>query len=294
MESRLRIGLIGAGPWGKNYISAISNLHHKYSFKAIVSKSLKDSPPGVKILRKVGSIFDENLDCLVVASAPTTHVDITAEALSHGVNVLVEKPLAFNVYDVDRIHRASRQSKCLVKCGYIDLANPALLSLLDKLTADSTYQTFEGAWCAPGPYRTNCSPLWDWGPHPLAVACKVFGNNGIIKNVKQLSSDRGALYQVEASFNGVPGSFVWGNGAQHKARRLSVTTSNASYLFDGLSTHQSFKDQEAILYPAISPLENQLNIFHEILLGKTETYDDLELSLTVTTLLCSIQDMITV
>jgi len=67
-----------------------------------------------------------------IASPTTTHAEIALDLLAHGVDLLIEKPLAATLEEARRIVEAAERAGRIVMVGHIERFNPAL-SLLPKV-----------------------------------------------------------------------------------------------------------------------------------------------------------------
>jgi len=63
-----------------------------------------------KCFTQYEDLLEEELDLVSICTPHSTHARIAVDAAKHGINVLVEKPLATNLVDADRIIRACRDS----------------------------------------------------------------------------------------------------------------------------------------------------------------------------------------
>jgi predicted dehydrogenase len=108
--------------------------------------------PSRKVCRELGGRYPEvrmhtdwrqlleahALDAVVICSPNATHAEIALAALDAGLHVLVEKPLAITVEDVDAIARAAADRERVVQVGYMKRFDAAYERLAESLppTAD--------------------------------------------------------------------------------------------------------------------------------------------------------------
>src|SRR3954466_12179845 len=83
--------------------------------------------------RSYGSLEEMlgDVDVVSVASPSSMHFHHTALALEHGLDVLVEKPLALTVENAQMLERMAslRPTKPVVQVGHIEHFNPAIVEL---------------------------------------------------------------------------------------------------------------------------------------------------------------------
>lgn len=76
----------------------------------------------------------EDLDAVVIAAPPQTHVDVGVAALEAGLHTLVEKPLALSVEDADRMVKAAEESEATAMVGYMKRHDPTYLDMQDRIS----------------------------------------------------------------------------------------------------------------------------------------------------------------
>ena len=95
-----RIGLVGYGYWGKNYVKTLVGIEG-VELGWICSPHTQvlpaDLPAGCVFTRQYEDILnDPSIDAVIVATPPATHYLLAKEALLAGKDVLVEKPMTVN------------------------------------------------------------------------------------------------------------------------------------------------------------------------------------------------------
>src|SRR5262245_24037216 len=132
MGKRIRVGVIGAGRMGERHCRAYAALHGA----ELVGISDIAIERGQAIAAKYGATFYpdfremlSHVDAVTIATRTELHYPVAVEAMSRGVNVLIEKPLASDVDQAsDLVDRAERSSLVL-QVGHIERFNPAFLEL---------------------------------------------------------------------------------------------------------------------------------------------------------------------
>jgi predicted dehydrogenase len=80
-------------------------------------------------------ISDENISILSILTPPPSHASIAVEAIKHGINVLVEKPLTTTTKEADPIIGALRGSSTKMTVVYHFLFSKAMLEALSLIRA---------------------------------------------------------------------------------------------------------------------------------------------------------------
>lgn len=172
MASAVRLGLVGAGRWGRNYIRTIAGLDD-VALVAIASRNAETAtlaPAGCRIVEDWRALVDDpDVDGVIVASPAGTHADILIAALDAGKAVLVEKPVVTSRGDVARVRAALAGRPASILVGHTHLFHPAFRALCREAAALGPVRSVRSSAGAPGPYRRDASVLWDWGPHDLAM-----------------------------------------------------------------------------------------------------------------------------
>jgi len=69
---------------------------------------------------------EEEFDVVDICTPPQTHVSLTIEAMEAGCHVLIEKPMALNVKEVDEMFRVSKRENVKLCVVHQNLFNPAV------------------------------------------------------------------------------------------------------------------------------------------------------------------------
>jgi predicted dehydrogenase len=141
--SPLRVAVVGAGAFGRNHLRVYRELQdtgHDVQLVAVIDQdaaiaaeaAAKFGVPGFNsveaCLNAVG-----RLDAASVC-VPTIHHATAAEPLlAAGVDLLVEKPLAANLADADRILELARKHGRIVQAGHLERFNPAVTAARQHL-----------------------------------------------------------------------------------------------------------------------------------------------------------------
>ena len=82
---------------------------------------------GVRAYPTLESLLEE-VDGLVIATPTTTHEEVAVQALEAGVHVLIEKPIAADLDEADRILEAASRAGAVVQVGHVERFNRALVA----------------------------------------------------------------------------------------------------------------------------------------------------------------------
>ena len=174
----LNLGLIGAGPWGRNYINTIAGLDgvrlSRLASRNPESPALAGS--GCRISEDWREmIAAKDLDGVIVATPATIHAEITLAALDHGLPVLVEKPMTLSAPEAEAVLSRASAKDAIVRVNHIHLYSAAWEALKREartLGPLSAISTVAGKW---GPFNLETPVLWEWGSHDVAMCLDLAG-----------------------------------------------------------------------------------------------------------------------
>src|SRR5712692_11332517 len=116
---KIRVGLAGAGYISEFHVAALRRVPEVellgfYDVDASRAAQVSERF-GVTAYRSLAALREAGADCIHVLTPPHTHAAVALEALSLGCHVLVEKPLAVDVGDCEKIE-ALAAAKGLKAC----------------------------------------------------------------------------------------------------------------------------------------------------------------------------------
>ena len=167
----LKAGVVGAGVFGG---------HHARQYAALEGVELRgifdpDSERagtlaeslGVAAFNSLEALF-EGLDVVTVASPAATHAGAALAALSAGLPVYIEKPLATSLEDADKLVSLAASKRLVLACGHQERVVSKAMGLLD-IPERPTF--LEAVRRAPGPSRiVDVSCVLDLMIHDIDLA----------------------------------------------------------------------------------------------------------------------------
>src|SRR5580698_5626335 len=191
-DTHLRIGLVGAGYISEFHARAIQRVPNArivgiadvVDFRARALAGRFGIP---KVFPNMEALIDEGVDVIHILTPPDTHAQLAIAALRKGCHVLVEKPLAMNVEEVDRISTAAavaQKSVCVNHSMLYDRFVSKALKIVRSgaIGAPLTFDYFRSSEYPPyrgGPlpvhYQHGGYPFLDQGVHALYLAESFLG-----------------------------------------------------------------------------------------------------------------------
>ena len=248
----LRLGLIGAGRWGRVYIKTVRGIDD------VVLTRLASANPASAALagpqcrttpdwREVAEAAD--IDAVIVATPPALHAEMTRAAVAAGLPVLVEKPLTLDGDEAEALVDFVGAEGGLVWVGHTHLFHPAYRELkkraqgLGRVTA---MRATAGAW---GPFRADTPVLWDWGSHDVALCLDLLGRTPETATAGHLDSRRtddgmGEILRLVLRFSGDVGADIEiGNLMTERHRRFEA------YFEGGMLAYDDTLDDKLVHHP---------------------------------------------
>jgi predicted dehydrogenase len=289
----VNLGLVGAGAWGKNYISCIEECSG-VRLSAIADRNPASqifNEPGLKVFNDLDGILSiEHLDGIIVASPTPSHYSISAKILEKGLAVLVEKPLTNDPRSAKEIERIAKSKGLVVRVNHIDLANPAWRAVLQQIPSIGPLRRLHGAWTGDGPFRADTPGRWDYGSHAIAVALDAIGADPKIVEARRIAG-KGSTEVVEVQMfwnDGVVATLQFGNAASEKRRQIIVEGALGTLEYDDMKDTKAFKNGEPLEYPDQPPLRTAVLDFVDSIRAPEPTFDSIEMGVRVVSTLAQV------
>ena len=173
----LTLAQIGCGYWGPNLLrnfSAQKGARVKYVVEASEERRryVRENYPGTEAVDRLEvAVADPEVRAVVVATPAHTHFDLGLRALQGGRHVFIEKPLAMNIAEVDRLDALARERRLTLMVGHTFLYNPAVLALkqlIDSGELGRIYYLYAQRLNL-GVVRTDVNALWNLAPHDISI-----------------------------------------------------------------------------------------------------------------------------
>jgi predicted dehydrogenase len=141
-ETTLKVAVVGAGAFGRNHARVYKELESEgVKLAAVVDSNLERAQTVAKEFggQAFATVAAMQESCPQVAAAsvavPTVaHLATARELMEHGVDVLIEKPLAFSLDQADAMIALARQHGRVAQAGHLERFNPAVRATWPLLT----------------------------------------------------------------------------------------------------------------------------------------------------------------
>lgn len=173
----LKIAQIGVGYWGPNLLrnlvaSPRCEVGMALDIDAERRRYVQSLYPAVRTTDNLDEILgDSETDAVVIATPVATHFDLAVKALSAGKHILVEKPMARSVEEVNEIGRLAAEHQRIAMVGHTFLFNAAV-RYVKKLIDAGELGTIRYIYCQRlnlGRIRSDVDALWNLAPHDISI-----------------------------------------------------------------------------------------------------------------------------
>lgn len=173
----LTIAQIGVGYWGPNLLrNLVSSKRCIVKKVADLSSERRDYVsglyPAVTVTDNADTIFDDpDIDAVVIATPVASHFGLAMKALQSNKHILVEKPLASSVDEIEQIGRLARKKDLLVMVGHTFLFNAAVRYVKALIDAGDLgdIRYIYSQRLNLGRIRSDVDALWNFAPHDVSI-----------------------------------------------------------------------------------------------------------------------------
>lgn len=284
----LRFGLIGLGYFGKNYLRLLQTINgiELVAVATRTPESLSKLPLPKNVIKTtdVESVLkNPEIDCVVIATPPETHLKLAISALKNGKHVLLEKPMVPSLSEAKKLRDAARKSKSTFMVGHQFVYNDHIRYLRDSIESKALGKISH----VVGEHllfniRNDIGCLWDAGTHQLSMLQYLF-NPGKIKKATGSSVDMSGkgfddFSSVTVKFrSGLLATIIVSWFGTEKTRNITVVgDKKVAFLDDTLPEKKLMlfsRDSPEGVAPKIAarePLRNEIEHFiHCIATGET-------------------------
>lgn len=201
----LNIAQIGVGYWGPNLLRnlvASKRCRVKTAVDASIDRQdyVRRLYPAVQVTHDVDNVFqDPETEGMVIATPVATHFELAIKALEADKHVLVEKPLARSVAEVEQIGELASKKNLVVMVGHTFLFNAAV-RYIKKLIDSGELGDIRYIYSQRlnlGRIRSDVDALWNFAPHDISIIQYWLGDP------KPLSVTRSGVDYIQESIDDV-------------------------------------------------------------------------------------------
>ena len=207
------VAIVGAGYWGPNLIRNFSACTATRVVmvcdrdRARLDDVAKTCPQAVLTQTVDEVLTNPEVDAVAIATPVNTHTSLALAALEAGKHVLVEKPLAGNARDAERIMRRAKELGRTLMVDHTYVYSPAvrkIKAIIDSGELGELYY-IDSVRINLGLFQNDINVLWDLAPHDLSIIDHVLGRlprSLAAMGVSHTSSDLEDMAYLNLDFGG--------------------------------------------------------------------------------------------
>lgn len=174
-----RIAHVGYGYWGRNLARNFAELG---ALAAVVDENGAAAAEGAAKFGVAAMSFDEAIagpaiDGVSLASPAPLHASQATRALQAGKHVYVEKPLALDIGDAERVVALARAKGRKLMVGHLLQYHPVFAALRDMVRAGElgALRYAYSNRLSLGKFRAEENVMWSFAPHDFSMLLSLFG-----------------------------------------------------------------------------------------------------------------------
>ena len=223
MADSVKMLVVGLGNMGTSH----ANAYHKmdgFEIVGLMSRSIKsrtdipDDLKGYPLYEDFGeALADAKPDGVSINSWPDTHAEYALRAMEAGCHVFMEKPIATNNQDAEKVVAKARELNRKLVLGYILRVHPSWMKFIEVgktlgkplvMRLNLNQQSSGPAWAWHKNLIDSLIPIVDCGVHYVDVMCQLTGARPV------------RVHGIGAS--------LWSEAAQQNYGHLHVTFDDGS------------------------------------------------------------------
>ena len=190
MADKVKMLVVGMGNMGASHAKA----YHKLDGFEIVGMMSRSLPGRTDLPEKLAGYprfddFDKAMaetkpDAVSINSYPDTHAEYACKALEAGCHVFMEKPIATNIEDAEKVVALARKHDRKLVLGYILRVHPSWMKFIEVgktlgkplvMRLNLNQQSSGDAWHWHKNLIDSLTPIVDCGVHYVDVMCQLTG-----------------------------------------------------------------------------------------------------------------------
>jgi 1,5-anhydro-D-fructose reductase (1,5-anhydro-D-mannitol-forming) len=196
-------------------------------------------------------IADSEVDAVYVATPPETHADIALRVAAAGKPAYVEKPMARNTSECDRMLAAFAEAGQKLRVAYYRRRLPRFVEAKELLSSGALGQMTGICYRLEAPGHRDPGGAWrvdatkaggglflDVGSHALDLLDSLFDSlrdvNGVAANVASPHSVEDTIAMSFMTASGVPGAATWNFASNAHTDLLEISGTKGQLLFSVL------------------------------------------------------------
>lgn len=173
----IKIGLIGCGHWGPNYIRCFKKPQDS---EVVICCDLKEENllkvkelyPHINMTKDYKDILtNPDINSVIIATPASTHYKLIRDSLEFGKNVLAEKPLTLIPEESLNLAKLAEKKDRILMVGHTFLYNPGVIKLKQYIKEGELGKIYyiNATRTHLGLIRDDVNAVWDLAPHDISI-----------------------------------------------------------------------------------------------------------------------------
>lgn len=179
----IRIGVVGCGYWGPNYIRVLSELPDcEVAVCCDIDKArllpIKKNRPNIRTTVDFEEVLeDKRIDAVCISTPASTHYSLAMKCLERGKSLLIEKPLTLKVSEAEALVKEADRREKILMVGHIYLYHPVMNELEKRIRRGDLGDLYYiySVRTGLGPIRSDTNAMWDLAPHDISMILSIAG-----------------------------------------------------------------------------------------------------------------------
>lgn len=245
------VAQIGVGYWGPNLLRNVVGNSNCNIFKVCDlslerRKFVQSLYPSINVTAKIDDIiYDDKIQAVVIATPVATHFDLSIKALNAGKHILVEKPMATTVEEVQQIGKLAEEKGLIAMVGHTFLYNTAVRyvkGLIDTGELGDIRYIYSQR-INLGRIRSDVNALWNLAPHDISIIQYWLDEPEPVKVTRSgMDYVQNGIYDVVFMNIEYPDNIIANIHVSwldpHKIRRMTVVGSEKMVVYDDIAENK--------------------------------------------------------
>ncbi len=192
----IKIGVIGYGYWGPNLVRNFMEAQGSTVVAVCDQRSerlvqLQTRFPTIKTMSNCAPMFqDPEIDAIVIATPVSSHFELAMAALEADKHVLVEKPLAANSEQANRLVEEAARRKKVLMVDHTFVYTSAVRKIRELITANALGDIYyyDAVRVNLGLFQHDVNVIWDLAIHDLSIMEYVLPSKAVAVSATGISN----------------------------------------------------------------------------------------------------------
>ena len=173
----IKVAQIGVGYWGPNLLRNLA-ANKECQVKTVIDLAknrreyVKNLYPGIHVSNDIQVVVeDKAISAAVIATPVKTHFDLARMMLNAGKHVLVEKPMATDLKQIDNLQSVAKKNNLTAMVSHTFLFNAAVRYIKNLIDSGSLgdIRYLYSQRLNLGRIRSDVDALWNFAPHDISI-----------------------------------------------------------------------------------------------------------------------------